>query len=1250
MSKNEKLQGNKASATLFVGVGGIGSKIIRRVCDLAKNDDLSKARFVIMDTDVNDLTKTEDGIKITPIQTSSPRTIRDYLLQDEEARSEWFPNNMIINGKTVSEGAGQVRAISRLALNATIKTGRIKALYAAIDELYNKDGADKRQTVKVVVASTVAGGTGSGIAMIVAMLIRNYISENYPDSSAIIRGFLLMPGVLDTFQPSTSEQLSLQRNGYATIKEINAFMMRPFFEAVPELNRYLDLHIEVPNAAGGVDKLNCTPFDFCFLFDRTDENVSNMTDLQQYWAYAAQSIYELCIGPMSTKASSKEDNIHKEFLDDKKLSRNRFCGAGAAVVRYPYELIRDYIAFDWIERQIIGMSTEDVDDSKTRSIIKNSWLVYDADYQQKKDAYSNNPGGTAEPVLSEIYVNDIETGSESFTKMLKEKHIDPLNERYARIMLQGDGEDDDLDTDDFETDSDDVATIPAVEAFIQQLMKRVIELCEQSPVDEQIREDFNMALDRTASSVKCMNKYRAIESAKSLVEPDKIAKVVRSFADRVFNNSEVMTGGAQEAYLVESFLKFDGKALHPNAMRYLLYKLLDKFNADSKEEPNFADFDDEVSIIIKGRGINEKTASNASIAKFQVPGGGKEQNLKDMAARCDELGPNASSAKVKCNELLDEYAAAVKIWYDKFARYYIAKESKAYVANLISQFEDFYNKFESKITSIKKLKKTILTKMAFRPGNCEYNLFNNPVYLKKLVIEQKNHMPTGDSKQERDLYRRIYNAVKENSQRRERIANNTFSNEVMEDIFDSVIISMYKEMVDERCKDEINIDIIRACGLEHHVKCLCEADLTPDEAKKEELKKLAVDAQAKNAHMIKIINKGKAFASPSIIRKDFEESRAVDAMAYNKHLEEGDDMLMPESLFAKDYASETVSKYEFRFYRSVYNITPIQIQKLSAPQADPGKIGDKIEFGKETDPGMVGAYFEAYQDYMAKIGPDNRLNPVITPHIDKRWNSITILPELDPQGYQRILMKRIHKAMIYGFIYQLIEKRPTSPHDMGKLIYEYVDGRNGNRKFIVSNHTKCDRLFEVLDSFYFDRYAVHSIHNTVDRIRKKEFESSTHYTETTFARYVHSIDREMLIDIRSRKEKAAQCLKNSVVSLFEIPMLYIESLPKKDSSELEIMVDAIFEIIEKEIATFVDSDDAQPLIAEEICKQYNLLYRNFVECPAVYTNYVEVKAKDNVAIKLIRKKVIEKLDDLDVSKDDPKFMLCDMTEKDSLLF
>ena len=56
MKVNEKIQPNKVNApTLFVGVGGVGSRIVKGVAKLSVKDDTSNIRFIVMDTDANDL-------------------------------------------------------------------------------------------------------------------------------------------------------------------------------------------------------------------------------------------------------------------------------------------------------------------------------------------------------------------------------------------------------------------------------------------------------------------------------------------------------------------------------------------------------------------------------------------------------------------------------------------------------------------------------------------------------------------------------------------------------------------------------------------------------------------------------------------------------------------------------------------------------------------------------------------------------------------------------------------------------------------------------------------------------------------------------------------------------------------------------------------------------------------------------------------------------------------------------------------
>jgi hypothetical protein len=95
--------------------------------------------------------------------------------------------------KTVSEGAGQVRAISRLALNSTIKTGRIRPLYDSIDDLFRKTGKDMKQAMRVVIASTASGGTGSGIILPLSMFIRDYVKAG--GALLMVGGYMSFSGV-----------------------------------------------------------------------------------------------------------------------------------------------------------------------------------------------------------------------------------------------------------------------------------------------------------------------------------------------------------------------------------------------------------------------------------------------------------------------------------------------------------------------------------------------------------------------------------------------------------------------------------------------------------------------------------------------------------------------------------------------------------------------------------------------------------------------------------------------------------------------------------------------------------------------------------------------------------------------------------------------------------------------------------------------------------------------------------------------
>lgn len=1207
MSK-EKLQPNKVPPTLFVGVGGIGSKIIAKVADLSRHDDMSRTRFVILDTDINDLRMNDENVRVSAIQTSSTRTIRDYLLQDDDARTEWFPNNMIINNKNVSEGAGQIRAISRLALNATIRTGKINKLYKAIDELYLKDGSDKKQTIKVVIASTVAGGTGSGIAMIVGMLIRNYITKNYPESCAVIRGFLLMPGVMEALPDlSYSEKRSLQRNGYATIREINAFMMRPFFGAVPELRRYKNLHIAVPTTGNQTEKLDCLPFDFCFLFDRADENEFNMNSLEQYRQYVAHAIYEQNIGSLSRSAASKEDNVLKEFLNEEKLGRSRFGGAGAARVRYPYESIVNYIAYQWLEETILGVSSDDVQDERKREeAIDQSWLTYDRIYFDKKKAFDNGADASLEaPVRAKIYVDAIDTGSDDFSKELRKKHIDHKNSRY-------DGNN-------------------AVASYISALINHVSTLYSRT-----VNLDMLGSISACSQpdSKSCTTRYNKITTIANFVRSADIRTVAVSMAESIFNSKGEMKSGLED-FKIESFLSIDGVALHPNAMRYFLYILKDALVEMSETEPSQSQCDAAFAECKFGSKTDANGATVPDPDRFKVTGHiGKETNLYQMCQAVDDPIAEAlvSSAKDTCSRYLTEYCSAVEAQFKGMIRFHICNIAKMYVERLIVKFEEFYDSFGDKVVGVQKKKSSIIGEIAFHNGDCVYNVFNNRNYLACLV--KSLGKSTDESSYTKELNGDIFCAIKDNAVAAERMKNDTFSKDTLTDVFDGVIVEFFRKVVTEKCKDALDIDILRAIALEFKMKCVYEASHA-EKHEQEEILAAANDYEKLNAYVLEIIGVGKNLACPSITRKTFDESREVSAIGYSDRLVEKEGIQIPYEFDGKN-ASDSISIRELHFFRSIYDVMPTQISKLCAPEVRIDELDDGIDDDILCG-GAVGEYFIAYQEYMQKIGPDNRLNPVITPHIDKRWNSISVLPELDPKGYQRRLMKSIHEAFVYGFIYGIIDKHSYSTYDPDKYVYRYKDGENGTKEFIVSNHTKCDRLFEVLDSLYFDRYAVKSISDAADEIREYEYHRSTAYEKTSFVKAVSAIDRTQFIDELHLIEEAKK-YSGYEASIFEIVLFYWNSLPKKDASEIEIMIEAIFDIISKEIATFADDKNINPLIALRLVEHCNKLQRNYIASPELFSGDNVVAVDSNDVILTIRKMVKAKVAKLDVS-DSPKFQV-----------
>ena len=327
--------------TLLVGLGGTGSKIVCRVSKLVSEEQREHLGFAVFDTDINelrDIQRANPFIKI--IQTSTRLSVGEYLNMDTHARDTWFPVNAILNSKTLTEGAGQVRAISRLAFDTAIRAGKLEQLHEAIQDLYKVEEGQSEQALRVIIVSSLAGGTGSGLILPVALYIKNYLATQFRQSANITRGFFILPEVFDEVIPGQAERSSLRSNAYATLRELDAFLMKGD-NTLPK--QYQDsVKMEFPRAASaGYEEYNVRPYDFCFLFDAQNAEGSKLNSFNQYLDHAANCIYAQSIGPMNKRSNSSEDNTIRRLCEER--GRNRYAGAGSSMLIYPVEDVKEYL-------------------------------------------------------------------------------------------------------------------------------------------------------------------------------------------------------------------------------------------------------------------------------------------------------------------------------------------------------------------------------------------------------------------------------------------------------------------------------------------------------------------------------------------------------------------------------------------------------------------------------------------------------------------------------------------------------------------------------------------------------------------------------------------------------------------------------------------------------------------------------------------------------------------------------------------
>lgn len=1201
MSK-EQVQENVVDAnTLFIGIGGIGGRIVKGVAELCREHETDNISFVCLDTNVNDLTAIRDSkARIRYVQISSTETVGSYLNYDEDARNNWFPKNTVMYDKTVSEGAGQVRAISRLALNDTIKTGRIRPLYDAIDELFMKDGRELKQVLRVVFASSASGGTGSGIYLPLSMLVRDYVNTEHPNTGVVIRSLLLLPGTLDSVIKSSVEKQSQRRNAYALIKELNAFMMQGGGytgikgSALERYNDTLFLDFPIPGTENH-KRLSLLPADFVFLMDGQDAEDYSMYSQKQYTDQAALALYEQNIGPMQKAAFSVEDNIIKEMSNPGNMGRNRFGGIGSSVIRYPYDDVVKYVSYAWAQENIGSRADMEMDDDSAKESAeekKNNarWTRIDKSYKeyQARERKAGKSETEIDP-LSQYYVDQVNIlrDSDSFIKDLYGTYLTKAAARINNFMVA---------LDDY--------LVNAVQE--ESHIKNDIDSTSAIPGNDYA--DVNLA---------AANDFGILQSMRTDVGSNAETAAKRAAIASFWDDTKSANVPLEKRYKIEYVIRnASGEFAHPNAVRYLLYALENRLaqglqEAEAAADANQSELLDEEAVTGNQRTLADLAALDTETTQVDEKKSAIGAVVDKITGKKDEDKYPPSFFKT-LNSRMRGYLETVMEYAANLGRKAGYREALQFVRKMSGELERFYGTFVPKVQDLKRRRMDISDALAYRKGDSVLNVCASDDVLKELVeatATEGNDSGMLDSELDAD----IYDAIKANVIfDRDTEAQDIIEEDERKDIFDDILLGYFEKKVRTECK-LLDMNIIEAIELEYRLEERHKARVVLRNAQKDGTAqkdaKLVdhVDPKRSQEHIIRVIGRGSRLAAPGITRMTNVEPREINLCSYNKVLDSQPkfDMnkLVPRGSSA--ITTDTISSRELHFFNAIYNLRADKISRFSSDRKT------------ETAHVKGGTYFEAYESYKANIGPDSTKDTMISTHIDKRWDSLAAMPAIDFH-YQEREMRSIHRAMVYGLVYKAIVHEKASARDTA-MIYRYLDSSKNSRELIVSNGTVCDEFYEILDSLYISNQIVEDIYAIRRSYIDRDSKHHTNYEECQFRKDMD----DFYLDI----------VHPGPTSLFEIPIVYYNSLPnaKRFRSELTSMVEAVFDIFQKEVAKWEKPDDVPYIVFHEIIREIDLMLDNY---DASYTGKVKgntlsggVKKEENPVLDIIARRLNDFMND-----------------------
>ncbi len=1135
--------------TLIVGLGGTGSSIVLRVSQKVTEEQRQQIGFAVFDTDVNELREIKKKNPfVHTIQTSTKLSVGEYLDIDTHARDTWFPVNAILNSKTLTEGAGQVRAVSRMAFETAIRAGKMEELHNAIEELYKLEGGEYQQALRVIIVSSLAGGTGSGLILPVALYIKNYLATKFRQSANISRGFFLLPEVFYGVIKGTAERNNLKSNAYATLRELDSFLMKGD-ATLPEKYKNT-VKMEFPCVGSvGYEEYDVRPYDFCFLYDAKNCDGESLNSFNQYLDHAANCIYAQSIGPMNKRSNSSEDNTIRKLAAEK--GRNRYAGAGTSMLIYPVEDVKQYLALTW-----------------AKEVVSDQWLVFDAMYNQRvrENMEMRRQGVRVADIREDrCYIDSVEQMS---------RNKDPFAMAIVNACTIFD-----------ETGFNRVTD--KWDEYLGELRKKIESENSNGQVeldDAQNHVTSNIAAIEPGAGEEAWNAYvdayNSLQIYRQMVQRH-TEETSHTIAYTIFRAGGDNVTGDKLKYRLETYLRNSkGDFIHPNAVRYFLYKVS-------------ANLENELQMIRMNVMEEEEYFDNFEKINFDDNDTDAVETVYDLArtkhvSLMDRIRRRLSSDQEELKTAYTTYLTHLNEYRVNSVYAAVLEEGIEYVKKLSEAFQIFFHTFDSKIASIAREIDIIENKYNKTKGMTARYVCASNICLNEL---SQKHPYTGSLIDiDSDLAQTIYDRVRGYAVLNSRPDDVGYFSK----IFDKDILDYFKNLLMTSYGTDIDMDVITAIE------------------KEAEFEKRLYDKEEIRHYVIDVFNEAKVLAAPFIEKPLGEEKDPINSCTFNDGLHPHDDSpratLIEEHLmnFGGEPDSD-ITKNMILFYKSFYGLRANDLSKFAPPS--------KTETYNRTS----GDYFKAYYELVTNIHPITNKSKVLTPHIDRWWHNVAMMPDLD-DGNQELQEYNIDAAFFWGLLGGYIdsfENENNSNENNYRLMIEELGMQDEYSAILtVSNQTPCDRLYEVQDALSIYPALVKSINEKIKLDIENEVNDNKEFEESFLAR-----------QLRTFEIKEFALPSGGPRSIFSMPFLLKESMTSDIYDEENVIRVLKVEIqeIENYITKFVSAKDYPGVTGSLIKDEFDLLLENIKEqygakANNVFKEYLFTRVYSNIA------KAVESLD------------------------